>query len=410
MEGNFIKSLPPGYKFKPTDEELVDFYLKRKTYKIPLPPVNIFRDVDLYKYDPFTLTGMCDNATSWNDITTEWYFFTPRDRKYPKGSRPGRSAGDGYWKATGKPTPVISGEVEVGSKRSLVYCRGKSPNGEKTDWIMHEYVLAQSPPRQRLNDQDMQLDWVLCRVYKKREPRSKSGNLVEGCNDKEQEENGISSDALKTVMPQRTSSVPFSNQYNDYMFPRYSESFGAGTMPAPLASMPLYHQFQSQVPTWQHFSGAGSSNLNFTASMDQEKNFTASDGFTLDVQQEEVDNGAILAKSEAGVMENGHDALNTLITFPGEFDDCLLPEFPDFCDSMLGENPTSYGCQETVFDDFSFTSTPTPLASISPNDQFQPLHFEPQMLPHQQQQQLSVDYQSNYSFTEADRYILNFEK
>ena len=30
----------------------------------------------------------------------EWFYFTPRDRKYRNGQRPNRSVGDGYWKAT----------------------------------------------------------------------------------------------------------------------------------------------------------------------------------------------------------------------------------------------------------------------------------------------------------------------
>ncbi|KAE8718056.1 hypothetical protein F3Y22_tig00110020pilonHSYRG00515 [Hibiscus syriacus] len=409
MEGDILRSLPPGYKFKPRDEELVDFYLKRKIYKRLLPP-NIFRDVDLYKYDPLTLTEMCDNASS-NGIITEWYFFTPRDRKYPKGSRPMRSAGDGYWKATGKPIPVISRGEEIGSKRSLVYCRGKSAKGEKTDWIMHEYVLTKAPPRQRRNEQDMQLDdCVLCRVYKRREARSKSGIPVEGSNDKEQEEaykgevaqnegqmleNEISPDS--TVMPQQTSS----------MLPQFSESFGARTMPAPMASMPLYHQFQLQVPPLPQFSGAGPSNLNFTAS----------DGFFLDVQQVEVDNDAIVAKSEAGVMENGilPDCLNTMMPQQtlsmiclDEFDDYYLPEYPESFDSMSGENPTSFNRHEAVSDYFNFTSMPTPLASMPPYYQFQPLCFEPQVFP--QQQQLSGDYRSNFNFTEADGFVLDFEQ
>lgn len=71
----------------------------------------------------------------------EWYFFSPRDRKYPNGSRPNRSAGSGYWKATGADKP-IGLPKPVGIKKALVFYAGKAPRGEKTNWIMHEYRLA----------------------------------------------------------------------------------------------------------------------------------------------------------------------------------------------------------------------------------------------------------------------------
>lgn len=71
----------------------------------------------------------------------EWYFFSPRDRKYPNGSRPNRSAGSGYWKATGADKP-IGLPKPVGIKKALVFYAGKAPKGEKTNWIMHEYRLA----------------------------------------------------------------------------------------------------------------------------------------------------------------------------------------------------------------------------------------------------------------------------
>ncbi|KAL8245253.1 hypothetical protein R6Q59_011511 [Mikania micrantha] len=37
----------------------------------------------------------------------EWYFFTPRDKKYPNGLRPNRMAGSGYWKAAGTDRPIL---------------------------------------------------------------------------------------------------------------------------------------------------------------------------------------------------------------------------------------------------------------------------------------------------------------
>lgn len=71
----------------------------------------------------------------------EWYFFSPRDRKYPNGSRPNRTAGSGYWKATGADKPIGHPKA-VGIKKALVFYEGKAPKGEKTNWIMHEYRLA----------------------------------------------------------------------------------------------------------------------------------------------------------------------------------------------------------------------------------------------------------------------------
>lgn len=71
----------------------------------------------------------------------EWYFFSPRDRKYPNGSRPNRVAGSGYWKATGTDKIITTEGRKVGIKKALVFYVGKAPKGTKTNWIMHEYRL-----------------------------------------------------------------------------------------------------------------------------------------------------------------------------------------------------------------------------------------------------------------------------
>ncbi|KAK8953669.1 NAC domain-containing protein 68 [Platanthera guangdongensis] len=155
-------NLPPGFRFHPTDEELVDHYLRRQAEE-QLLPAPIIAELDLYKYNPWDLP---DKALFG---TREWYFFTPRDRKYPNGSRPNRAAGRGYWKATGadKPVTARSSTRPIGIKKALVFYDGKAPKGTKTDWIMHEYRLADAAGRR--NSGSLRLDdWVLCRLYNKR--------------------------------------------------------------------------------------------------------------------------------------------------------------------------------------------------------------------------------------------------
>ncbi|EOA38054.1 hypothetical protein CARUB_v10009524mg, partial [Capsella rubella] len=162
-------NLPPGFRFHPTDEELVIHYLKRKADSVPLP-VSIIADVDLYKFDPWELPAKASFGEQ------EWYFFSPRDRKYPNGARPNRAATSGYWKATGTDKPVIStgGGVnkKVGVKKALVFYSGKPPKGVKSDWIMHEYRLTDNKPNHICDfgnkKNSLRLDdWVLCRIYKK---------------------------------------------------------------------------------------------------------------------------------------------------------------------------------------------------------------------------------------------------
>ncbi|CDP05873.1 unnamed protein product [Coffea canephora] len=168
--GSQQPQLPPGFRFHPTDEELVVHYLKKKAASAPLP-VSIIAEVDLYKFDPWELPA---KATFGEQ---EWYFFSPRDRKYPNGARPNRAATSGYWKATGTDKPVLTsgGTQKVGVKKALVFYGGKPPKGIKTNWIMHEYRLVDNktsikPPGCDIGNKKGSLrldDWVLCRIYKK---------------------------------------------------------------------------------------------------------------------------------------------------------------------------------------------------------------------------------------------------
>ncbi|XP_015577112.1 NAC domain-containing protein 2 [Ricinus communis] len=152
--------LPAGFRFHPTDDELVNHYLCRKCagQSISVP---IIAEIDLYKHDPWQLPEMALYGEK------EWYFFSPRDRKYPNGSRPNRAAGSGYWKATGADKP-IGKPKPLGIKKALVFYAGKAPKGIKTNWIMHEYRLA-NVDRSAGKKTNLRLDdWVLCRVYNKK--------------------------------------------------------------------------------------------------------------------------------------------------------------------------------------------------------------------------------------------------
>jgi hypothetical protein len=48
--------VPPGFRFHPTDEELVDYYLRKKV-ALKKKDLDVIKDVDLYKIEPWDLQG-----------------------------------------------------------------------------------------------------------------------------------------------------------------------------------------------------------------------------------------------------------------------------------------------------------------------------------------------------------------
>ncbi|KAF6165756.1 hypothetical protein GIB67_012653 [Kingdonia uniflora] len=150
-----MENLPPGFRFHPTDEELVTYYLSRKISDLSFMPT-IITDVDFNKCEPWDLPGKgCI-------VGKEWYFFSLRDRKYPTGLRTNRATDAGYWKTTGKDKEIFQSGVLVGLKKTLVFYKGRAPKGEKSNWVMHEYRLETKFSIKSCKD-----EWVVCRVFEK---------------------------------------------------------------------------------------------------------------------------------------------------------------------------------------------------------------------------------------------------
>ncbi|XP_057807168.1 NAC domain-containing protein 40-like isoform X2 [Salvia miltiorrhiza] len=146
-------SMFPGFRFSPTDEELIQYYLKRKLHGSD-DGVEVIPEVDICRHEPWDLPGQ-----SVIQSDNEWFFFSPRGRKYPNGSQSKRATVSGYWKATGKERSVKSGSTQIGTKRTLVFHMGRAPKGQRTEWIMHEYTTSEK-------SQDAM---VVCRLRKNRE-------------------------------------------------------------------------------------------------------------------------------------------------------------------------------------------------------------------------------------------------
>ncbi|GMP30595.1 hypothetical protein CsSME_00005190 [Camellia sinensis var. sinensis] len=116
MEKELELELPPGFRFHPTDEELITHYLSQKVLDSSFYALAI-SDVDLNK----------------------------GERKWAKengiSSVTNRATDAGYWKATGKDKEIYRVKTLVGMKKTLVFYKGRAPKGEKSNWVMHEYRL-----------------------------------------------------------------------------------------------------------------------------------------------------------------------------------------------------------------------------------------------------------------------------
>ncbi|XP_034904248.1 protein NTM1-like 9 isoform X1 [Populus alba] len=161
---------PVGYRFRPTEEEIIDHYLMNKLKGLDSLVDAYIGEIDyLYQWDPWDLP---DFAVTQSDDRV-WHFFCRHDYKYSNSKRVNRTTRNGNWKLTGKVRDIKrrgTNEV-IGTKKNLVFQR-KCPDSKKTGWVIHEFQVKTSPPDERA--------LVLCKLKHKADDSAANSPNDEG--------------------------------------------------------------------------------------------------------------------------------------------------------------------------------------------------------------------------------------
>ncbi|KAK3427805.1 hypothetical protein EUGRSUZ_F03963 [Eucalyptus grandis] len=127
-------TLPLGYRFCPSDEEVFSYCLAPKVQGHVVFP-EFIREFDVYEKEPWKFFN--ENAEK------SFYVFT---KLKMKKSRVERTAGSGYWKGAKSTDFNDCHSNIIGQKKHLNF-KAKdgssfdSQNAEKGSWIMHEYSM-----------------------------------------------------------------------------------------------------------------------------------------------------------------------------------------------------------------------------------------------------------------------------
>ncbi|KAJ0265149.1 NAC domain-containing protein [Hirschfeldia incana] len=168
-----METIKVGFRFCPTDEELINYFLKNKIQGKPWLVDDTIREVSICSCEPASLPAL-SMIKSKDHV---WYFLSPKEYKSPKKSQTKRTTPSGFWKSTGKDRKVRGDKrrngVVIGNKKTLVYHEGKSSNAVPTPWVMHEYHITSLPPADQ--------SYVICKIFYKGNVR----DIPSGSNSKE---------------------------------------------------------------------------------------------------------------------------------------------------------------------------------------------------------------------------------
>ncbi|PQQ06672.1 NAC domain-containing protein 45-like isoform X2 [Prunus yedoensis var. nudiflora] len=162
-------SLPVGFRFRPTDEELVNYYLKNKLEGSHAE--NIIDEIDILKFEPWDLP---DKSLIKSD-DENWFFFY----KYKKGIR---ATKEGFWKITSKDRVIKARDnrTVIAKKRILTFYIGRVRKSTKTNWVIHEYYIPDDA-----HPNAKQRDFVLCHLKKNVKKSDENTDVATTCDEGE---------------------------------------------------------------------------------------------------------------------------------------------------------------------------------------------------------------------------------
>ncbi|KAL9405436.1 hypothetical protein Peur_002408 [Populus x canadensis] len=166
-------NLPPGFRFCPSDEELVVHFLHRKAALLPCHP-DVIPDLGLYPYDPWQLDGKALSEGK------QRYFYSRRTQN--------KITSNGCWKPmAGRGEELVfasDSNKTVGTKKYFLFY---TADGIRTNWVMEEYRLSEfgtsASTKTRNRQKQDYSKWVICRVYERDLDEDDSGTDQLSCLD-----------------------------------------------------------------------------------------------------------------------------------------------------------------------------------------------------------------------------------
>ncbi|XP_074293539.1 NAC domain-containing protein 37-like [Silene latifolia] len=171
-------NLPVGYKFEPTKELLVGYFLNKRLSNQPLDPCynDVIMDFDVYSNHPAKIMTLTKRKVE-EDGFQQGYFFSPLT-KYSKTNKNGKNINrlipsHGTWsEKAGTKTIRYQNEV-IGIHKYYKFNPDSKSKGNvlnKDAWMMHEYSVSDNQ------------DWVLCHITNKKKSHNKSTNKTRKIN------------------------------------------------------------------------------------------------------------------------------------------------------------------------------------------------------------------------------------